>query len=45
MLASEKILPQEIAGAEQLREQRKYFFIADEVERLALAVSCPGLSR
>ena len=38
VLASEKILPQEIAGAEQLCEQRKYFFIADEVERLALAV-------
>ena len=38
MLASEEILPQEVTGAEQLREQRKRFFIADEVERLALAL-------
>ncbi len=38
VLASEKILPQEVAGAEQSCEQGKGFFIADEVERLVLAL-------
>ena len=38
MLAPEEILPQEVAGAEQSCEQRKGLFIADEVERLALAI-------
>ena len=38
VLASEKILPQEVAGAEQSGEQGKGSFIADEVERLVLAL-------
>ena len=34
MLAAQKVFPQVVAGAEEPREQRKGFLVADDVERL-----------